>query len=526
MKTKIENNKFELSDAEALKHKNFDVVIQKAALAKSASKFNWKWIAGGTGVLAVLTSTLLLLPEEQPYTAAPANNHLSVKMIPDNTEGLMVENSSIVQTKDGSLLVFEENSLLDKNGKALTKPVALNFKEYHNVIDQILCKTPMTYDSAGTTYHFESAGMFDLSSVNNEIKINPEAPIKVMLNSKKNGTNYNLYQYNEDAKNWKYLSKDNTPSDYTKAKALKDLKAKEESKQKNEEKELQKLNIEKNQKEQEKPILPHEENKDRFHIKLDVNYKDLPELAYFKNARFEVLPNANFDPQKSKVVWDYVSAKKDKESYVLTFFKGKSQYEVPAVPVLNKAEYTSEKRKYEIRMNAYKMTIDSINEAQIEKSKRLEIAKKNVAAIIHFDMVNNPIHVVDENITGAMENEVLRTFTVSNFGTFNCDCPNKLPKEQFVKAEFKIDTNKAYFRQVYLVERNKKMMYTMYESTFGNFPFNPKNDNLIIGVDESGLVSFYEDFSAISDKKDFTFKMKPVNRQYASAKSLKEFFNL
>lgn len=70
MKTKIETKANEISDEQALKHKNFDEVLKKAALAKSA-KLKWKWGAGGFIFFAAVFVGLIYFQEDKPAVIKP-----------------------------------------------------------------------------------------------------------------------------------------------------------------------------------------------------------------------------------------------------------------------------------------------------------------------------------------------------------------------------------------------------------------------------------------------------------------------
>ncbi|MFM7022983.1 MAG: hypothetical protein ACKOXB_08385 [Flavobacteriales bacterium] len=525
MKNKIETKGKDIADSDALKYKDYDGVLKKASVMKATGRMKFKWASGFAG--AILASAAVVYFATSDELLNPREDKMvTIAMITREAEKINVSNNSVIETKNGSILVIDANSFVDQQGKVIKAPVELSFKEYHDPLEQIISGIPMTYDSAGVQYHFESAGMFQLNAVDPNVKINPDAPVRVILNSKKNGTDYNLYEYSKEKKNWEFLCRDNTPADNDRKKALKNLHDEFSGKMGSTRQQVAALNAAQTKVEKEKPILPREENKDNYRISLDIDPKEMPELASFKNLKFEIIPTSNFDPRKANIVWEYAAVKKEKEKYILTFYKSGSTYSVEGVPVYSGKNYDDEKRKFDFGISAYNKRMDSISNALKEKTALLEAAKKKVDDIIAIQVKEHPMTYVDENVVGGMEHEVLRAFTVSKFGTYNCDCPKVLPTEQIVDAHFKSKDQNLSLTQVYLVERNNKKMFTIYSSFFKTFPFNPANSNLIISVDSIGQIRYFDNFAAIGtgDEK-YEFAMKPLVIGDPSANGIKKFFN-
>ncbi|MCX6182906.1 MAG: hypothetical protein NT150_13365 [Bacteroidetes bacterium] len=525
MKNKIETKEREIADSDALKYKDFDGVLKKASILKASSRVNFKWVGGIAGVILASTAAVIYFSGSDGIFAARKEKIVTIAMITPDAEKITASNNSVIETKNGSLIVIDENSFVDQNGQVIKSGVELSFKEYHDPLEQIISGIPMTYDSAGTQYHFESAGMFEINAVDANVKINPHAPLRVILNSKKNGTDYNLYEYNKEKKNWEFLARDKTPANFSKEKMLKKLHIEFSGKMSSTKDQVASLKSVQANIDKEKPILPKEENKENYRVSIDVDPVEMPELATFKNLKFEVLPNSNFDPRKANLVWEYAAVKKEKEKYIITFYKGGTTYAVEGVPVYSGKNYSDEKRKFDFGISAYNRRMDSITLALSEKTKILEAAKKKVEDIIAIQVKEKPLIAEDEEV-GGMEHEVLRAFTVSKFGTYNCDCPKTLPTEQIVNAHFKSKEGNLSLTQVYLVERNNKKMYTIYDSFFKTFPFNPKNSNLIISVDSIGQIRYFDNFGSIGsgdDKVDFA--MTPLTIADPSAVGIKKFFN-
>ena len=123
-------------------------------------------------------------------------------------------------------LDIPENAFVDKNGKLITTPVQLDYKEYMNPAQIMLSGIPMSYDSAGVQYNFSSAGMFELNastSNGDPVFPNPENPITVELASSSADTDFNLYAFDTASGQWQVLGKDEVRMDLKREKMIVDL---------------------------------------------------------------------------------------------------------------------------------------------------------------------------------------------------------------------------------------------------------------------------------------------------------------
>ncbi len=63
---------------------------------------------------------------------------------------------------NGTKIVVPQDAFVDKNNKPIVGNVDLQYREFHNAAQILASGIPMTYDSAGVTHQFESAGMFEM----------------------------------------------------------------------------------------------------------------------------------------------------------------------------------------------------------------------------------------------------------------------------------------------------------------------------------------------------------------------------
>jgi Leucine-rich repeat (LRR) protein len=131
---------------------------------------------------------------------------------------VLVENSAFqVDASTASQLQYEKttidipaNAFLDANSEVVNGNVDVTYREFNNPVEIMLSGIPMTYDSAGTTYQFASAGMVELQASQNgtEVFANPEAPIKVNMASDQTTDDFNVYGFDEQSGSWDYQGRD------------------------------------------------------------------------------------------------------------------------------------------------------------------------------------------------------------------------------------------------------------------------------------------------------------------------------
>jgi hypothetical protein len=122
--------------------------------------------------------------------------------------------------------------------------------------------------------------------------------------------------------------------------------------------------------------------------------------------------------------------------------------------------------------------------------------------------------------------KVLRMFSVSSFGVFNCDNPSAYPTGVVCAASLKNDLNqKLMCYDVYLVDNEKNGLFTFNKNPVTRFSFNPKSKNMLWTV-ESGVLYWLkpEQFSSITGgAKDLV--LNKVNQKFETVEEMKAYFN-
>jgi hypothetical protein len=211
----------------------------------------------------------------------------------------------------GAEIKVPANAFVDKDGNEIKGEVTIKYKEIKSPADIIIENIDMTYDSAGQTYQFMTAGMFDLRAYSgeNEVLLKAGKSIEVSYISDKKG-NYGFYQNNGG---WKYIG---VPKENV----------------------LLKANIENEQ----VPgvLMPTVANADEdLIIDIKTSHKNIPELSIFKTVLWKYNGNLS-NEEVANVLGKPVSntsleASKKKGEYIYKFTNQKGTYEFPVKPVFS-----------------------------------------------------------------------------------------------------------------------------------------------------------------------------------------------
>ena len=208
MKRKTNLNRPEISSAEIAKRKNFDSVLKQTTSvgAKPLMKKPWFLSSVVAVTIAIVTTvvfmnqdktadqpivekqeqitesdSLALLAfykeEEAKPCIAPPIKGLNVHY---TTYKVIAEKGATLDYKTGSKIIIPKNAFTDSNGNLLKGEVELRYREFHDAVDFFVSGIPMTYDSAGVKYQFESAGMVEVLAYQNGKQVNM-APKKSAL---------------------------------------------------------------------------------------------------------------------------------------------------------------------------------------------------------------------------------------------------------------------------------------------------------------------------------------------------------
>jgi hypothetical protein len=462
--------------------------------------------------------------------------------IPYAIYNVNAEKGGTIDFKTGSTIVIPKNAFVDDNGKLLKGDIELRYREFHDVIDFFVAGIPMTYDSAGVRYHFESAGMMEMLAFQNgkEVNMAKDKSINVELASNQKGAEYNLYKLDTLKNNWSCLGKDrvveNNPTSSGKGREqailasipeIKEIKIQKEESKKEKETKIASL-----AKPKEKPSEPLKLSKERYAFNIDVDPKEFPELAVFKNVVFEVSPeNTNFNREMYNITWDEVTVKegtKKGQNYWLNLKKGSQKQDLLVYPVLEGKNYEKAQAEYQGKLDKYTLALEKrkFDEKLIELDykQKLESLKKQQKQV----ELKWKANMEREFAATETEQKVKRMFAINSFGVYNCDNPLAFPTGVTTKANLLNEKNeKVMCYEVYLVDRAKNALFTYTKNPIVKFSFNDQTKNVLWTVDNGVLYWLKpEQFADIKGSEEVcNLKMNRVDQKFKSVEEIKAFFN-
>ena len=168
-KFNIKKDKVKLTDQEIQQNMNFDKFISGYTPPVKG------WLSAGTKLYTLIASVsmvvivagylLLSTNRKEGIASVPfINPPVQALTIPATNFIVNTDMDSTLIYSTGTIITIPSSSFVDADGKDVKGKVEIHYREYHDIIDIMLSGIPMNYDSAGVTYQFESAGMFDITA--------------------------------------------------------------------------------------------------------------------------------------------------------------------------------------------------------------------------------------------------------------------------------------------------------------------------------------------------------------------------
>ena len=528
-KPKSRLDREQISEQEALRYKDFKKLMDShhALKSKSLKSKIWKFIIGGAAVVAVVIAiktgsktsdgpnqntgpSTKMSKEQQPIRPFPD--------VPVEYEKFTINPSRecSLTTARGSVIVIPANSLIDSTGNKLTGEVTLKYKEFRDMIDVFLSGIPMKYDSAGVQRHFESAGMFELLAFQNEkpVFIETEKTVTVKFASQYIGSQYNIYRFDNKTQQWNYLYKDS--SKVTKQDVGNSVI----------DEQIQQINNEITTIRKSVPAKPILADSKLKNIEIEVKEEEFPEIAVYKNVKFQIAGSEKIDPSDAGKDWDMVTVTKGaNENYLLHFERGKEVKEFSCIPVFDKLDYPAALKQFEEKYNKSMLLIKEKEKIKKKLQNKYTIEKSEQQVSLEMSK-----SVGGYGATVALNNElVTRIFQMKQFGVYNSDCPSNLPQGSLLALDLVDSLKKAItVEKLYLVERNKNALYTYYDK--GRFSYNPKSQNLMWGITTRNQLTVfsYENFDTLKVGKGEkrTLEMKVINVNFKNEAQVRKYLQL
>lgn len=540
MATKFNLNRQPVPDEEINSHKDFGELVnkfKKQSIEKARSdasflknkKATYSAIIAGVAVICTVTYFSVFKKEPPKETnndkivTSQKNNSntpntklnkafiappISKLNVPYTSYNVKAEQGGTLKHKSNSKIIIPKKAFVNKQGQDIIGDVEIKYREFHNQADIIASGIPMTYDSAGVHSTLESAGMIDIRGYQNgePVYINPKKQITVEFQSEHTADRYNMYVLDTIAKNWVYVSRDNSSKrqkhEASKTSAADATTEKMESPKTIElQKQLDaippKIEAEKTvytKKVNQLPKLttptkPTKATAGRPQFELDVNYKEFPELEAFKNAIFEVgAENQNYNSKLADITWSSAEVSEGPvkgKNYLLTLKLRERVEKLIVYPALTGADYDKALKYYESKFSDYKTTVAK-REAE-EKRLMEEFQAKQAAFASEQKRLTD--EMIKERIRWQKEQEdelnrkfqsitslekVTRIFNVTSFGICNSDCPTSMPQGEKMNPIFVINNGDSFIRaeKTYLVCHSKNVVYNFYNPPIS---YDPKD---------------------------------------------------
>jgi len=414
----IKRNRQTPSDQSILNKKNFDSVLESYKASMSPKKWYqsmkvWSGVVATACIAGVIG--VYLASSENEETSSPKelskqelnekfNSDLQLSYL-DNQEEFVFDPSrdTILITENGSILSVPGNSFASTSNE-----LRIVINEIDDPVKMFQSKIDMAYDSAGTKYHFESAGMIEIRAYDagKSIDLNEGKEISVALVTSSLDPTYNLYVKTDD--NWDYITTANDIFDP--------------------------LSIEENN------FTLAEDTECNDHTNLNssstkigkvdpkfatfnISTESHPELKEYENILFQVAPSEkDFEQDYYLVSWEKIELKKDGKNYNILVERGGMSLTFKVNPVLNSSNYA-----------AYIKSKTTKNSKYTELESRKDVWEQNFEKQkLSFTYSNksksyNVANILSKDINYAVSKKPRRVFNVQNLGTLNCD--HVLPDE-------------------------------------------------------------------------------------------------
>lgn len=571
-KRKININRPKITKEEIKKHQSFDGVM--TSFQKMTKPFYKRPRFFRGLILGIVIASLVFYEvtrerengeaTQMPFVNPPLKElnvaHKEFKIDADKGGDLSYET--------GSKIHIPEQAFVDAKGNPIEGEVEIKYREFHNPAEVILSGIPMHYDSAGTQYHFESAGMLEILAYkdNEPVYLKSGKQIQMEMASFRTGSQYNLYQLDTNQRNWVYKGKDQIMEIEKIMDEVREVGQCDTVAAKKViaalEKEREQLMREIKNVEEKMPVEPKMANTSRYRFNIDFEKEEFPELDVYKGLYFEIgEENKNFNPNLASVTWEDMLLEQGEigQNYKLTLTKGAESHTFVVYPVFEGKDYEKAKAEYDRKFEEYNKTLTSRKEEEKRKQEEFVQLQKKLEAerIARKEQWERERKAQDEEYERmkveweakrvemekqwaeekrkreeAMANsqKVYRAFAINSLGAWNCDNPRNLPKGAQIAAQFSNQKGEEIiFSQVMLVDLKRNAYFTYYSHYFGKFQFDPKAENILVGITPHYKIAIFtkDEFSKIGVTRGaYNFRMNVIEENFKSVDEVRELLNL
>ncbi len=504
---------------------------------------------------------------DAPYVNPPLKNTVPEEIL---TAQVDAHKGGRITFKSGTVAVVPPRAFANRAGEVLGGDVEIKIKEYHDYIDFFLSGIPMEYDSLGVKYQLESAGMIEIYAEQNghrldlvsEKSIDIELKSSVQVRPGDKEPNFNIYELDQEAENWKYITRDQmeyidedptitgrgATHDSSEDTSVESLTKQMNSLDNTLTRELK--SFEQSMPLPVQPLKPEKAstNNPTFELKIDKmivqeNISDEEKAIQMADADlrdlrriheksiWEVMPDQPlWSAAFARTFWDDHDIKSNGNGlFTVIFIKDGNKFDIKVKPVLVGKNYTEAVAKFERDIAGYekevadrqaKIDIKKAELKEIKKAKQLDY-KDRIAAL----KAQGHNQAASEEM---VVREVLNRFSVTSFGIWNCDRP--LPVyARSLKGKFTDQHSEKYQGlTAFRADKSRNTVAKFIASDGIKVQYNNKSDNLMWFVTKDNKIAVYrpEAFKQIKKKTgDFTFVMNLEEKEVDSEEDIREILN-
>ncbi|MEM6966496.1 MAG: hypothetical protein AAF573_17155, partial [Bacteroidota bacterium] len=524
------------SSDDIAKHKNFDALLRQleetSAPAEIPPALEQKprlmWLRYAAAAAAVLLLVIVgrellqgenTMTEEdyfasQPFINPPLENLAPIFI----SKTINANQGGVYEYENGSKLMIPSAAFVSKKGAIVEGNVDIKFREMHDYVDFFLSGIPMTYDSAGTRYILESAGMVEIYAEQNgeRLQMQEGKEIQVELISYVDmprlnvSPKYNIYKLNASTRNWEYRAVDkiqvvdNLESAAFQNEELNQLNASfKTSIQKIES--LENNEIQNLEASVPLPIAPTPSQRAQSdQLSFDIDISDNASAAVralgekYNSIIWHISPNSpEINPNALDVEWESMDLKPLNESdYELTLINGSITEKVIVTPALSGEDYAQAMKTYREQMNDYQAAVAD-RESKLKASRDAIIAKFEAQKVTAKKQYNSKIekwrtaNQDDPVVNQMVRRKIINRFVADGFGVWNCDRPIR-PDDLQIAGKFVSDKAAKNLNDVaYLVNKNRNTIVRIYAKDGAKVRFDQKSDNLMWMVTKDNQIAIF-----------------------------------
>ncbi len=575
-----------LSSEQIDSHKNFDELLKKFNTAtqpestppvESAPRYRWIYpvlAMAAAGLIGVLMMVLNPAPkadkaaEAKAYFAAQPFINPPIKTLKPTyqTQRTDANQGGTYVYENGSTVVVPPAAFVNGQGGLVEGPVEIKYREFHDYVDFFISGIPMNYDSMGTSYHLESAGMIEIYAEQNgeRLAMNPGKEIAIKLvhdiyAAPGDPLDFNIYHLDTDQRNWVYKGKNNLeiiPDGNAIApvsaedQATKNFEAQLDELKKEEKQELAK--IEATIPKPAAPVAPVQSDPSArvFNMEftedmiqagatdndLDEQRAALRDLQeQYDNILWQVAPGQpDFnDNAASNINWvDMKLRKLNNRDYELTLIGSANQMKVKVNPVLTGADYQEAMTEFNQSFAEYETALAN-RESQLQSAREellSEIAERKRLAKMNYDKRIATLKAAGKNnkVTEEMiRHRIVNTFSASSLGIWNCDRPLP-PWLVRLNADFQNNQQEAFNSNVaFLADQTRNTVAKFYAKKGTQVQYNRNSKKLLWVVTKENKLAVYrpekfDDIELSTKKQNHTFVLDVVDRKIETEEDIRE----